>query len=266
MPTLTQQQINTVGEFVHFVEGLSGIRWYRGCGRANHILVPSLYRHPTNTPAESFAAENQILKRFRQRSIPFLKSPLDADDLSVLFLMQHFGVPTRLLDWTESPNMALYFALTSARYEVNAGAIEYPNDAAIWILDPNDWNRRALDFDPPPGIISPPNDDLLNGYLPSETVTHRKAEAVALYGSYNSPRIVAQRGTFTLFGTSPKPMEQAYIDSDYPQDSLIKLVIPANRINVLLAGLDRIGVTDSVAFPDLPGLATEIKREFGYRV
>ena len=57
---------------------------------------------------------------------------------------------------------------------------------------------KRLDFDPPPGIISPPNADLLNGYLPSETVTHRKAEAVALYGSYNSARIVAQRDLSTL--------------------------------------------------------------------
>ena len=109
MPTLTEQQISTVGEFVQFVEALTGARWYRGCGRTDHTLVPSLYRHPTNTPAESFAAENQILKRFRQRSIPFLQSPLDANGLFVLFFMQHFGVPTRLLDWNlESEHGALF--------------------------------------------------------------------------------------------------------------------------------------------------------------
>src|SRR5437868_1606490 len=122
MPTLNEREINTLAEFAEFVEGQDGVRWYRGCGLGTNILIPSLYRHPTNSAADSFAAENQILKRFRQRSIPFLTTPLDADDLSVLFFMQHFGVPTRLLDWTESPNMALYFALTSARYEVVAGA------------------------------------------------------------------------------------------------------------------------------------------------
>ena len=114
--------------------------------------------------------------------------------------------------------------------------------------------------------ISPPNNDLLNGYLPGANVTYRKPEAVAIYGAYNSPRIVAQRGTFTLFGSSTRPMEQAYIENNYPQDALVKLVVPRDRISDLLAGLNRIGMTDSVVFPDLPGLAVEIRRQFGYRV
>jgi len=250
-----------------FVEQQTAVRWYRGCGKSTYELKPSLYRHPTlSTAAELYNQEYQILKRFRQRSIPYLDAPLETDDLSALFLMQHFGVPTRLLDWSENPYIALYFALTSAPYTIAGATISYANDAAVWLLDPVTWNGKALDFDPSPGIISPPDAELLNGYMPSNITTHRKPQAVALFGSHNSPRIVAQRGTFTLFGTSVKSLETAYIEADYPQDSLIKLIIKANNVSTMLASLLKIGFTDSVVYPDLTGLSVEIKRQFGYWV
>jgi hypothetical protein len=78
----------------------------------------------------------QMLSRFQQRSIPFLARPLQGD-WEKLFFMQHTAIPTRLLDWTENPFVALYFALTDEP--------ETPNgDAAIWVLDPAAWNRKSL--------------------------------------------------------------------------------------------------------------------------
>lgn len=262
--TLNQVEVASIAQFMEFVERQNAVRWYRGCGDSSYKLQPSLYRHPTLTDAQALLnQEVELIKRFRQRSIPHLAAPLGTDDLDVLFLMQHFGVPTRLLDWSENPYIALYFALTTAKRD-STGAVT--SDAVIWVLDPENWNSKAVPFNPPVGIISPPNDDLLNGYLPAKNTTYRKEEAVALYGAYNSPRIVAQRGTFCLFGASTKPMEETYIDNGYPQDCLVKVLIRAANIETLLSGLIRIGITDSVVYPDLGGLAIELKRQFGYRV
>jgi FRG domain-containing protein len=267
-PTLTEKEVTSISDYMGFVEGQTDTRWYRGSGDSSHTLTPSLYRHPKLKDAASlFKHEFEILKRFKQRSIPYLSSPLkENDDLSSLFLMQHFGVPTRLLDWTENPYIALYFALSDAIYEKTSTGPVYKADAAIWVLSPIAWNGKALDFDPPVGIVSPPQEEVLNGYQPAETVAYRKPEPIALYGLHNSPRIVAQRGMFTLFGTNIRPMEEAYINNNYPQDCLVKLIIEKGRVGTLLESLLRIGITDSVVYPDLPGLAKEIKREFGFWV
>lgn len=268
MPTeLKETVVGTLGEYMNFVEQ-QGTRWYRGCGDASYKLIPSLYRHPQGkTSASLLELESSIIKRFKQRSMPYLSAPLrENDDLSSLFLMQHFGIPTRLLDWTENPYIALYFALAGARYKRRKTGSQYQVDVTIWSLDPDVWNGKALDFDPSPGVISPPDEDLLNGYLPTESVGHRKPEPVALYGVYNSQRIVAQRGVFTLFGTSVKPMEQSYKDNDYPQNCLLKLKIEKSNIGNMLSALVKIGFTDSVVYPDLTGLAKEIKRYFGFWV
>src|SRR4051812_41381980 len=89
--------------------------WYRGVGDASHTLIPSLYRHEGTADAAAFMElEERILQRFRERSIPYQPIPVDKD-WELLFLMQHFGVPTRLLDWTENPYIGLFFALTDSR-------------------------------------------------------------------------------------------------------------------------------------------------------
>jgi len=268
MPTLVTKDIESLSGYMAFVEKQTETRWYRGCGDASYELMPSLYRHPQLIDASSlFKHEFDILKRFRQRSIPYIGSTLaDNDDLSTLFIMQHFGVPTRLLDWTENPYIALYFALTDAKSLRTPKGPEYQDDVTIWVLDPIAWNGKALDVDPTPGIISPPEEDLLNGYLPSGSPKHRKPDPIALYGVYNSPRIVAQRGVFTLFGANIKPMEQLYVNNNYPQDCLLKLIIQKQYIKEMLEALIRIGITDSVIFPDLQGLAKELKRFFGFWV
>lgn len=60
--------------------------------------------------------------------------PQRYDRASWLTLMQHYGLPTRLLDWSESPLVALYFALSS---DEDAKA-----DAAVWVLNPMKLNKK----------------------------------------------------------------------------------------------------------------------------
>ncbi|PVV84021.1 FRG domain-containing protein [Dehalogenimonas alkenigignens] len=260
MTTLTKKEISSLHDFTDFVEQQTEVHWYRGCENCDKDqLVPTLYRHPTITDAvQLFKQELAILKRFTERAIPYLGSSLKNEEpLSILFSMQHYGVPTRLLDWSENPLIALYFALADVKNE--------PAQAAtIWVVDPSAWNAKALNLDPSPGIISPSNDHYLNGYQPGTDLDKRRSDPVFMTGYYDNPRIVVQRGVFALFGTSTKPMEQTYIDKDYPQDCLVYLFIKAENIASIQKSLSKIGMTDSAVFPELFGLAKEIKRQYGY--
>ena len=109
------------------------------------------------------------------------------------------------------------------------------------------------------------SDERLKAHKPGIEEKLFSKKPVAMYGSYNSPRIVAQRGTFMVFGSDVSPMECVKDESAAITDDILsKLQIPGSKVPAFLKSLTSIGYTDSVIFPDLDGLAREIKRSFGF--
>lgn len=275
--TLQTKEITSLGEFTTFIEGSlkpGELKWYRGCGKESHKLLPTLYRRSDLEASQMLDIEYEILERFMQRSLPFINRPITFNSAQqsweYLFIMQHWGVPTRLLDWTENPYTALYFALNSAESTIDTttGDRTYKENVALWMLDPKQWNKTSLHDISGTSILSTFQEEYtLSGFAPREPGSKKapRVSPAAMYGTHNSSRIVAQKGVFVIFGSSPIPMEDLYIsDTKYPSDCLIKLIIPIRYINTLKETLSRIGITDSVVFPDLEGLAREIKRSYSY--
>jgi hypothetical protein len=238
--------------------------WFRGCGDTRHDLKPTLYRHPTFTEdIEMQTLERQLMARYRQRSIPYRSRDL-ADDWEVLFFMQHYGVPTRMLDWTENPLIALHFALMSAVSRTSRGKTIYPRDAVVWVLDPGRWNAAALRHLSYVGGPLTTGDEPLKGYAPLSSVSTMHTHPVALYGAHNSARIVAQQGVFTIFGKSRLAMETLIRRGTFPAQALRRMLIPRTHIASMRRSLLNQGITESVVYPDLEGLARETKRHFGF--
>lgn len=267
MPTLTTITISSLQDFLTHAdlgqESDSTAIWFRGVGNAQYTLSPSLHRHNQITDTSSlFRFEKKLITRFKERSVPYLPHRLD-DPWEMLFLMQHYGMPTRLLDWTENPLIALFFALSSAK--INS-ANSYDDDAAVWMLSPSKWNQCVFSHNSYQGGAMSPSEAMVNSYAPSNSPEYINENPVAILGIHNSPRIVAQRGSFCLFGKSLSPMETIYTSGNFEHDTLKKLIIPKKEIGNVLSKLVWMGVTDSVIYPDLEGLAKETKRLFGFSV
>ena len=237
--------------------------WFRGSGNIAHALEPSLYRHPTSKkPLELQLLERQLMTRFRQRSLPYHSRNL-SDDWEALFFMQHYGVPTRLLDWTENSLVALHFALMSSSIGGRSGK---PKTAIIWVLNPHLWNERSLQHLSYQGGPLAPGDAGLKGYAPADLPGVVADFPVCLYGAYNSPRIAAQQGVFTIFGTSGDSMQSLVKNGTFPLKAFSGIAIHPSRISRMRTALLNQGITESVVFPDLEGLARETKRHFGFKV
>src|SRR4051812_49396847 len=80
---------------------------FRGVAKSSYKLVPSLGRQASKTPEDLLKFEYVLLLEFRRRALPYLKV-VPSSDLDWTFLAQHYGIPTRLLDWTTNPLVAMY--------------------------------------------------------------------------------------------------------------------------------------------------------------
>lgn len=264
MTQIVEQSPDSLGKLLGYVETFQNARqisWYRGIGDASFSLLPSLARLKPSRSIEDLAkVEKGIANTFAQRSPPFVSVDL-TNEWRALFYMQHYGIPTRLLDWSESPFVALYFALSTVKRDDGGNPA---SDAALWLCDPIEWNRTALSHISFQGGVLDENCEEIKAYSPSSDLDQRATVPIMIYGTHNSPRIVAQRGVFALFGKGMTSMQETFAAGSYPKRSLQKIIIKRDQVDEMLKSLYRKGVAESTIYPDITGLSMEIKRNFGF--
>ncbi len=264
LPKIIEEQPSDLKQLLELIETYEQGRehvWYRGVSRHDYELVPTIARsEKIKTEKDLDDVEKKISAAFSQRSPPFLEKDVDGPWKS-MFFMQHYGIPTRLLDWSESPFVSLYFALANVPRKKDG---EAASDVALWFCDPIVWNRTSLAHISFQGGVLDETCEELKAYRPDMSFDQKATLPIMIYGTHNSPRIVSQRGVFALFGKSMKGMDNVFKAGKYEEGCLQKARIKAENVDTLLKSLYQKGFSESTIYPDLFGLSLEIRRRFGF--
>ena len=217
--------------------------WFRGHADSSWTMQPSIARGRTNPIVDEF----QYYKSFKQEAARVITT-LPNDEWGWMFLMQHYGIPTRLLDFTENPLIALYFAVA-----------EHPDkEGSLIVLEPITWNKEQgrpglSDSDLPACGI----DEEMEGYLMSNAVKSVGGSGsnppLAAIGARNSQRIFAQEGTFVV----------THLDLDMDINSTIcksawRYTISAADKETIKGHLATLSISEYTVFPELKTLAKKI--------
>lgn len=209
--------------------------WFRGHSNHNYKLLPSLYRHQLGSKHE-----RNLYAIFRQKGAPHLLPGLDS--WAVLAMMQHHGVPTRLLDWTESIDVALFFAVCENN----------PNPC-LWVLNPYRLNFLCMGKN----IIFDESDELEFDYYKAVRDSEWPyAYPVATSAPWVNDRVRRQRGCFTIHGSDPRPLDEM-------EGKFVKrIAIPTHLVKEIREYFRHKDFDYFEVYPDLPGLARSLVRQF----
>lgn len=190
-------------------------------------LIPSVGRKKFGS--DILKNEEEILRQFKREAIPYLNIKPE-NNWQLLALAQHNGLPTRLLDWTKNPLVALWFAVkdVSTRY--------LPRIIWVYIYDEEELCNCASPF----GIDKPCI------YFPEHVF----------------PYIQAQSGVFVAHHkTKEKPICFPSFETENGYLKLSKIIIPPQSVADLRGKLARLGINSATMFPGLGGIANRIVYE-----
>lgn len=264
MPTRSKI-IRSVEEFIREIAKLRDewfpddclVPWCRGQERAEWDLVPKLYR---SVPEDDLDIEHEIREEFATRA-PALSDYVKLSDNSILynwesyFVMQHYGAPTRLLDWTESALVALYFAVRANDGNFNA---------AVWALDAWWLNKKVIKADE---VIPPADPGTMNSdrekvapWLPDRFKKGKRGKLpplpIAVFPTHTMRRISAQRSCFTIHGAERNGFDT--LTKGRRSSALVKFEIPSWEVLQIRRTLGSCGVDDTSIFPDLEALCRAV--------
>ena len=241
-------------------------KWiYRGQGKPasdpKYALIPSVGR-PEFANGMDFADFVKLERRahdiFRKQTVANV-NPLPRNSWEVLALAQHHGLPTRFMDWTTNPLVALYFAVRNPEHDT------VDSKSAIYVLTQTPLSYEELvdntradsrkqmeeSLESKRGKTNKIQERHIKVLLNAEEISPFEISENVIYDPpHVSPRIRAQDGLLLAFQNPVTPL---------PETHYSELLIPGNRRDKIRRELEQYGVFDKQLFPDLDGLAKWLK-------
>jgi len=231
--------------------------WFRGESGDEPSLCPKVAKYSANE-------ENYFLQSFRRQAGGLANSPPREGHTDLwLFKAQHYGVPTRLIDWTEGALHALYFALNRGNH-----------NPRIFMLNPHHLNELAhghkiANYEYPLSWVK------IGAVYVSLAWQHRNLASkdmnveqtmgwdldipIAFPATYQDQRMIAQRSCFTIHGISLKPLAEILKNKEVDlTEYLVEYEIDFESRQPLLRELSILGISAATIFPDLDHLSQDL--------
>jgi hypothetical protein len=215
---------------IEFLDLLAHQVLFRGQGvRGN--LIPSIARK--DPKVNTAGTEREMLRQLRLQGASLLPSN-EETDIDLLVRAQHFGLKTRLLDWSSNPLVALWFACTYSP----------PGTVYIYALIADELRGEDVHRSDPFQL----------------TRTH------VLQPRMNNPRVIAQHGWFTLHRYSESSNRFVALEQNGEvSKKLFEYCIEDENRRTVTASLARLGLNKKVLFPDLSGLCEHLNASHGHQ-
>jgi hypothetical protein len=252
--------LNSIPETLKILETLENKGWlFRGQSKCFGKLIPSLDRNPLNKikRVEKIALERQSIDLFRSTPIHFASEGEQEalqTDITTLMVLQHYGVPTRLLDWSFSPYVAAFFSAFSSKNE----------NGEIWGFDEKWYEEKgSKQWDKYPETKK---DGIFDNQMPTAFANGEPNDwfVCQFYYSYKSfPRYKAQAAAFSMtsrFGRDHAKFIQALLeDINRYHLYIIKADLKLKLLQFLEEEKD---IWRGSIYPDIAGAAEMVKELF----
>ena len=297
---MTEVEIESVESLISFTKTYDAdVLVYRGQSCKDWGLVPTVYRGVGKSELDSVVdcldlRERDLYRDFANKSIRHRPGSeqfhnRSASAWETLVSAQHYGTPTRLLDWAAKPLAAAYFAAANSPHD--DGVIWFANPSKLPV--PSKLGRLHLDrglrveqvrryaADADLSFMMPVSKAAVS-FLAEEASAQPEPDPpfdqtdnpnysgmiVFLVPPFINPRIEAQEGLFSVYistETQDVVLDQAdyiaEVEAKFGVQILNRIIIPASAKAEIIASLDRLGVNAFSLFPDLEGLSTYLRRK-----
>jgi hypothetical protein len=232
-------EISKLSEYTSFVEELPKEFCLSRGQSGDYPLLPSALRKDNLTKNRKFPkrAIRNFLTQFKINSYQYMDAPWDIkNDVEWMLYAQHYGLPTKLMDFTISHITSLLFAVEKAFQT------ESDKDAVVYFLNPAGLNQKNMEQST---IVNVSGSDSVSaeGYDGPVVVQGRKINS----------RINAQKGLFVLFQDDDEPLE-----ATADENILKKILIPADATKEILSSLFSMWISFSHIYPELSSVSKDI--------